>query len=748
MADKSLDDVIDRLKQEGQLTRNSGTNSLKSIKQIMIESQASGAEQKELDREKAIQDQQQQAIFMNMDDNLEKIADVLGSSSGSGSGGGLLGSLGGSGLGALLAGGGIGLGAAGAGLGAFFMGLAGAEAIMQKFGSGDNLKNLLVNLADGLAAFETRDLMAVGAVLGMGAAAGAVPGFSGTGAGMGMAAVGVGIGGFFVGLGVADATLGWLNTDFSKLKVATKGLSDALGAMDTNALTAAGGLLATGAAAGALFSARRVGKATIGMGAIGLGIGAFFAGLAAGDAAASWMNTDGTALKNMMTNVGEGLANLAKDPAALASVGALLGAGAAGGALFGPSRIGKAGIGMGAIGLGVGAFFAGLAAGDAAATWLSADGTALKNIMKNLAEGLGAFSDGQLTGLSALLGVGGIFGAVPGGLALAGGAAIGMGVIGAGLGAFMVGIASVGSVGEFVGIDGTALKNVMTNTAEGLKAFNDLDGSNLLAVAGGLAAIGPALAVYLGSEGIGSIVGGALDAAGDFYNWVFGGSEATDDPSKNKIAAIVESLKPFNDLNADNMDGFIEITDKLKEFSDAIEGITDVSGSQLRNAFSEIGSAIAYGLPIMNAMANGGRIGAAFGDGYSDTDFGRGLLDPSLRLDELALKMMQVRSILTGAGMAQALTVQPPSVEQIPSAVGVGGAELENAQNISRVITPTVGGGGTSVVDGSVNVGPTTNVTNQSAGLIQPESMNPYNPNTNGWETMSQQDYLNMANRY
>jgi len=737
MADKSLDDVIDRLKQEGQLTRNSGTNSLKSIKQIMIESQASGAEQKELDREKAIQDQQQQAIFMNMDDNLEKIADVLGSSGGSGSGGGLLGSLGGSGLGALLAGGGVGLGAAGAGLGAFFMGLAGAEAIMQKFGSGDNLKNLLVNLADGLAAFETRDLMAVGAVLGMGAAAGAVPGFSGTGAGMGMAAVGVGIGGFFVGLGVADATLGWLNTDFSKLKVATKGLSDALGAMDTNALTAAGGLLATGAAAGALFSARRVGKATIGMGAIGLGIGAFFAGLAAGDAAASWMNTDGTALKNMMTNVGEGLANLAKDPAALASVGALLGAGAAGGALFGPSRVGKAAIGMGAIGLGLGAFFAGLAAGDAAASWMNADGTALKKIMKNLAEGLGAFSDGQLTGLSGLLAAGGLFGAIPGGAALVGGAAVGMGLIGAGLGAFMVGIASVGSVGEFVGIDGTALKNVMTNTAEGLKAFNDLDGSNLLAVAGGLTAIGPALAVYLGSEGIGSIVGGALDAAGDFYDWVFGGSQATDDPSKNKIAAIVESLKPFNDLNADNMDGFIEVTNKLKEFSAAIEGIVDNS-SGFRPAMKRLADDIAWSIPLFDAMANGGRYDPI---GPGDFDFGEGLLNPNLRLDELALKMMQVRSILTGSGMAQALTVSPPTVEQIPSAVGVGGAELENAQNVSRVITPTAGGGGTSVVDGSVNVGPTTNVTNQSAGLIQPESMNPYNPDADPLEP------YNMSNR-
>ena len=49
------------------------------------------------------------------------------------------------GLGGMLAGGGIGLGAVGAGLGAFFTGLAGADAIMNKFGSGDNLKKLMIS---------------------------------------------------------------------------------------------------------------------------------------------------------------------------------------------------------------------------------------------------------------------------------------------------------------------------------------------------------------------------------------------------------------------------------------------------------------------------------------------------------------------------------------------------------------------------------------------------------------------------
>ena len=77
MADITLADIVDRLKAEGQLTRNTGTNSLKSIKQIMVESQVSGAEQKELDRERAVQDAQRSAVFTSMDDSLKDIVNML-----------------------------------------------------------------------------------------------------------------------------------------------------------------------------------------------------------------------------------------------------------------------------------------------------------------------------------------------------------------------------------------------------------------------------------------------------------------------------------------------------------------------------------------------------------------------------------------------------------------------------------------------------------------------------------------------
>ena len=61
-------------------------------------------------------------------------------------------------------------------------------------------------------------------------------------------------------------------------------------------------------------------------------------------------------------------------------MGALLGAGGAFGALFGPSKADGA-VGMGAIGLGIGAFFAGLAASDGLITMMGTDGSMLKSQM-------------------------------------------------------------------------------------------------------------------------------------------------------------------------------------------------------------------------------------------------------------------------------------------------------------------------------------------------------------------------------
>lgn len=526
-------------------------------------------------------------------------------------GGSFLGNVGkgaiGFGLGAAASGIGIGLGAAGAGIGAFFIGLAGAEAIMERFGSGDNIKKLLTNLGEGLDSLSDRSMTALAVALGAGAALGAIPGLSGAGAGMGIAWVGAGIAGFFTSLALGDAAMSWLGTDMSGLKKATKGLNDALKEMDDKTLAIVGGLLATGGGAAALFGVKKVGKAAIGMGVIGLGIASFFTGLALADATMGWLDSDGSKLNAQIKNLTEGLGYLVADPAVLATVGGLLAGGAGAAALFGPSKMAKATVGMGAIGLGIGAFFAGLAAGDAAANWMSADGTALKNIMKNMAEGLGAFSGGQLAGLSALLATGGIFGAIPGGAAVVGSAGIGMGLIGAGLAAFFVGFATIGEAASFLGADGAGMKNIMVNLADGLSAFNRLDGANLIAVSAGIAAIGPAMGIFFGSKGIGSIVGGALDLAKDGINFIFGsdGEDAT--KKKTVFEKIVESLKPLESVDATKLGAFNAVTDALQRFSDL-----DLDKGQHIKDFA---SGLREALPKIEKAVFGGE----FTDGFNDT---------------------------------------------------------------------------------------------------------------------------------
>ena len=139
MAETSLSDVVKRLQQEGQLTRNSGTNSIKSIKEILLEDQKGSLADKEEKREQAVRDQKQLDLLQLMASNGSKSTDILKNAKAPESGLG--------GLGVALLGAGVGLGAAGAGLGAFFMGLAGAEAIMSKFGNGENLKMMLKNLS-------------------------------------------------------------------------------------------------------------------------------------------------------------------------------------------------------------------------------------------------------------------------------------------------------------------------------------------------------------------------------------------------------------------------------------------------------------------------------------------------------------------------------------------------------------------------------------------------------------------------
>ena len=332
-----------------------------------------------------LQKQQMKDLENSREQSKAKAAAGPSRSSARGGGGGL----GLTGLGGILAGGGIGIGAAGAGLGAFFMGLAGAEGIMAKFGGGDNLKKLLTNLAEGLSAFSTRDLMALGAVLGAGALFGAVPGLTGIGAGIGVGVMGAGIAAFFSALAGGDMAIGAMEATGKNLSVFMQNFAEGLGALNNDELIAVGGLLATGAAFGALFGVGASAKAAVGITAIGAGIAGFFGALGVGDKLTQMMQVDGSSLAKLMKNVGEALGAFNVD--SLKALGAAMAGGALLG-LFGPVVAGSAALGIGLIGTGIGAFLAGLAGVAKLASWIGVDGSSLKGLLSNVAEGLMPFN--------------------------------------------------------------------------------------------------------------------------------------------------------------------------------------------------------------------------------------------------------------------------------------------------------------------------------------------------------------------
>lgn len=536
----------------------------------------------------------------------------------SGGGGGLLGKLGGFGL----AGAGIGIGAAGAGLGAFFMGLAGAEAIMAKFGSGDNLKKLLTNLAEGMAAFSTRDLVALGAVLGAGALFGAVPLISGMGAGIGIAS-------------------------------------------------------------------------------IGLGISAFFSGLAAGDMAIGAMESTGANLSTFMKNFAEGLGAL--NDKQFIALGALMGGGAAFGALFGVGKSAKAAIGIAAIGAGIAGFFGALGVGDKLTQMMNVDGEGLKTLMKNVAEGLGALGDDGFTKVAPLLAAGGALGALFG-VGMAGKAALGMTAIGAGVSGFLGALAGVGDLFNKLGVSGDGFKEIMGNVAGGIAELNKIEGDGLLKKIAAMAGVGPALlSVFVGTTAI-TAIDGLIDGAKKIINFIFG-TDMKDSKTtrKNLIQDTVESLKPLNDIPEGLGNKLDTLSSSVLNFVTSFNKAgSDLDPEKFGKKMVDLGSALSTSRELIFLMANGGTFKK---DGFFNyllqkggfggtIDFGPagkgGLLNPELKTDELVKTIGKVNYVLGKTNIAPGAPANLSSTNE-----GSGGS-----------------GGGTVIQDNKTTNNSTTNNTN------------------------------------
>jgi hypothetical protein len=335
-----------------------------------------------------------------------------------------------------------------------------------------------------------------------------------------------------------------------------------------------GGSMGGALAGGVAIAGKGIGAA-VALGSLGLGIGGFFAGIAAGDKLGSMFNTDFSTVKKGMKSLGEALTETPNE--GLLKMGALAAVGAKFGSL-------KGAMSMTFFGAGIGGFFAGLALGDKAGAMMGADGSNLKAQMTNFAEGIAAFDDRALLALGGLLAIGGVMG----GSAVS--AAAGMTALGAGIGGFFSALAGIGELAGALGVDGGGINVIMTNIADGMNKLAAIDYANLLGLIPAMLGLGPAMLVLLGSDGLSSI--------GDAVMGFFGvGKEGDDIFSK-----VAKGLQKLEILDVKKLSGLTEVANSVRDLSQGLSNLEDIDFGDVRDQLQELGDMMAWAAPMFKEI--------------------------------------------------------------------------------------------------------------------------------------------------
>ena len=528
----------------------------------------------------------------------------------SGKGGGFLSKLGGSLMGMV----GIAAGVAGF-MAALSVGSAGLDWLKPNY---SGLGKAFKSFSDAIVQLSP---MAMVALAGVAAIASKTSLKNSVGLGLSMTSVGAGIVGFLLGLSAGDKALSWAGTDYSSVGKAFKSFSTAITNLSTEAVMLVGGIAAI-ALANASFGGTPA-KLALGMAAVAAGIAGFLGGLVLADGGLSWLTAssgaDGSGLKSAFTMFSDSIEALS--PKAIIALGGLL----AGAALLGKVNPVSLALNMTAVAAGIAGFMGGLLLGETGMSWISAiptggsggmvAGFELFNDLVNALDPGSIIALGAIIAATAAIGTG-----------AAGGIVAGMTALGLGIAGFIGGIslgdkfAALLSAG---GQPGESLKILLTNIFEGISGAKILSGVDLIGIGAGIATIGGGLAVFAA----GTFVSGLANVGTALLKF-FGGDSAFDQIIK--IADKSEQLERGGNA-------LMKIADALNKFSSIKVGGIDLDFEELAK---DLGSAIQF----LEALAKGGKIKGGFFKG--DVDFGKGILDPSLRLDELAEASKKINAVL------------------------------------------------------------------------------------------------------
>jgi hypothetical protein len=213
--------------------------------------------------------------------------------------------------------------------------------------------------------------------------------------------------------------------------------------------------------------------------------------------------------------------------------------------------------------------------------------------------------------------------------------------------------------------------------ADGFKEFNEIDGSNLIKVGGGIAAVAGALALFgVGSviSSLGNLAGGILDGIGSFFGNKSPLEKITEsaaafeklDGERVKqgaqgVAAMAVALGGMNGMSSGGFSGFVnaltgydptEMAENVVKISDMFE---DINGRQL--AASSIGVGyLAEALSIFNE-GSFNNLGAIMRNWIFDpTDFATNIVVIAKLFEEIQGRQLAAASIGVGY-LAEAMSI-------------------------------------------------------------------------------------------
>ena len=487
-----------------------------------------------------------------------------------------------------------GLALMGAALPAFFGGLLGGSAglswLQESAGLNyEGLKKAAIGFGDVLKVIPKEVFVTLGGIL-------TVSAFTGTKGARGLGVMGFAISAFFGGLLAGDLVYTAVTALGGSLDfTATKAMVAAGFVSIFEGMTAAD-LLPLGAILGgaAVLSAFTGGtSAAKGLGAMGLGITAFFGGLLLGEALYSGVlaaggSLDFEATKKMLAGFSSVIGSLTKE--SVIALGVLF----TGGALVGYSSLKAKSLakGLSAVLLGITAIMGALIVVEGGATlaqMAGVDFTAAASLFKGFSDSVGSLSEDAVIALGGLLVTGGIIGHV----AKIGKAKIilGASALAASIGAFMGVFAGTGTAAAALGVDGTAIKNLMVNFGEAIDglSYKSITVLGALVGAGGvLGAITFATQVVLVQQFL--LVFRALGASIAAFFVAF------------DAVALGGSVLGADGSNTKKL---------LTNFGDGIKSLTDIDFTNALNAGAGLKS-LAGGIAAFFAVEAMGAVGSVF----------------------------------------------------------------------------------------------------------------------------------------